>query len=99
MSDNLDIVAKNLISVRVIKMIVGIEHILDRLVRQGLNPLDQPPRRGWCHRSIDQHDVIIIYDDKRIAHDGHHAGTGSEVHPVGKFFEPGETLPTPSIGA
>ena len=42
MSDNLDVIAKDLIPVRVVEVIVRVEDVLDRLVCERLNALDQP---------------------------------------------------------
>ena len=88
-ADNLDLVAEDLVPVRVVEVVVRVEDVLDRLRGQFFLDLrDEGPRRRRRDARVDEHRVVGVDDDEPVAHRGHRARAGREVHAVRELLEP-----------
>jgi hypothetical protein len=79
-ADDLDLRAVDLVAVRVIPVPVRVDHVADRLGRDGRELFAKGPGATRRHMGIDDEHVVVAHDDGRVAPYGQRAGAHRVVH-------------------
>ena len=87
-ADDIDVLAEDLVAMRVIEMEVGIDDGADGLVGDALDLVEQHPRRRGRHVVVHDDDVVVVDDDRGVADDRQRAGPDHVVDAVLDLVEP-----------
>ena len=88
MTDDEDVVGKDLIAVGVVEMEVRVHDVADGFVGEGLDLGDQRARRGRRHVRIDEKDFLVIDNHAGVAAGVNRACCDGPIQRVGHLGEP-----------
>ena len=82
-SDDLDIGREYRVSVGMVIVKMGVDHVPDRLIGEHLHVLQEGARRGRSGAIVDQHHVVVVHDYDVVAAEA----AGGVVDALGDLFE------------